>query len=136
MRKICVKILTCLLIALCLISTVSACIPVKATTVAPYSYYVEHFSFKGSCGVSKNVTGMWMDVKVKATASNNNNETITLDMYIVNRKVTKTEVFLSDGQYHTFKNVYLGLSGGSSVHFGFTGANPEITITVDMEIGS
>ena len=43
---------------------------------------------------------------------------------------------LSDGQTHTYKNIYLGLRGGSSVLFKFTGANPEITIYTNVKIVS
>ena len=136
MKKTCIRLLTCMFIALCLISTVSMCIPVKATAIEPYSYYAPSFSFKGTCSISKNVTGMWMDVTVKATASNNNNETIKLEIYITNRNTTKTYTFLSDGKDHTYKGIYLGLSGGSNVLFVFTGANPEITINANMVITS
>lgn len=136
MKKTCIRLLTCMFIALCLISTVSMCIPVKAAAIEPYSYYAPSFSFKGTRSISKNVTGMWMDVTVKATASNNNNETIKLEIYITNRNTTKTYTFLSDGQDHTYKGIYLGLSGGSDVLFVFTGANPEITINVNMTVTS
>lgn len=136
MKKTCIRLLTCMFIALCLISSVSMCIPVKAASVEPYSYYAPSFSFKGSTGISKQVSGMWMDVTVNATASNNNNETITLEIRVENRNATKTYTFLSDGQDHTYKGIYLGLSGGSSVYFSFRGANPEITINVKMIVTS
>lgn len=131
MKKFLIKILACILIALTAISAVSMCIPVNASTL---SYYVENFSFKGTCSIGRNCTGMFMDVKVKATASNNNNETITLQMQVINTNKVHTRTFLSDGQYHEYKNIYLGLSGGSSVLFVLTGANPEITITTEMII--
>ena len=133
MKRIYSKILTCMLIALLAISTMSMCIPVKASTL---TYDEFNFSFKDGCTVSRNVTGMFMDVRVKATANNNNNETITLKILLENRDVLKTYTFLSDGQYHTYNNIFLGFSGGSSVAFTFVGANPEITINVYMEIGS
>ena len=137
MQRICIKILTCMVIALCLITTISSCMPVKASSgVEPYSYYVENFSFTGSCGISKQVSGTFMKVRVRATASNNNNETITLKVNITNRNTSKSYTFLSDGQYHTYSNIYLGLSGGSDVYFGFTGANPAIRINVDMIVES
>ena len=136
MKKTCIRLLTCMFIALCLISSVSMCIPVKAASVEPYSYYAPSFSFKGTRSISKNVTGMWMDVTVNATASNNNNETIKLEIYITNRNTTKTYTFLSDGQNHEYKGIYLGLSGGSDVRFAFTGANPEITINMNLTITS
>lgn len=136
MKNVCIKVLTCILISLCLVTIVSACMPVKAAEIEPYSYYIQSFSFKGTCTIAKNVSGMWMDVKVKATANNNNNETITLEVYIENRDTRKKYTFLSDGQEHAFKGIYLGLSGGSSVGFSFTGANPAITINVDMTVTS
>lgn len=136
MKKTCMKLLVCMLIALCAVSTVSMAIPVKAASIAPYSYYEQNFSFKGGCTISRDCSGMFMNVTVRATASNNNNETITLEVYVENRKASKYYTFYSDGQNHTFKNIYLGLSGGSSVAYIFTGANPEITINVYMEIES
>lgn len=136
MKKICIKILTCILISLCAISAVSMCIPVNAVAIEPYSLYEQSFSFKGTCTVSRQCSGMFAKVKVKATASNNNNETITLQIRVNNTNKTHTHVFYSDGQYHEYKNIYLGLSGGSDVGCVFTGANPEITISVDMTITS
>ena len=134
MKKICIKFLACILIVLCAISTVSMCMPVNAAGISPYSYYTQSFSFTGGCSFGRQCSGMFMDVKVKATANNNNNETITLKIDVVNTQKTHTKVFLSDGEYHEYKNIYLGLSGGSNVGFIFTGANPEITINVDMTI--
>lgn len=137
MKKIFLKILTTILITLCIISTMSMYIPVKANSdVSLMTYEDYNFSFKGSCTMARNCTGMFLDVRVKATASNNNNETIKLDVYINNRGVTKSYTFLSDGQYHEFKNIFLGFSGGSSVAFTFTGANPEITIYTYMDVTS
>lgn len=137
MKKFYSKILVCVLIALCTISIISMSNPVKASSkISPMTYEDYNFSFKGSCSMARNCTGMFLDIRVKATASNNNNETITLDVYIVNRGVTKSYTFLSDGQYHTFKNIYLGLSGGSPILFTFTGANPEITIYTYMDVTS
>lgn len=137
MKRISMKILACIIIALCSISTVSMCIPVNASMgIEPYSYYEQSFSFRGTCNVARQVSGTFMDVKVKATASNNNNETITLSIYITKRNVTKTYTFYSDGQYHTYKNIYLGLSGGSNVSFTFKGANPAITIYTYMDVTS
>ena len=137
MKKIYSKMFVCMLITLLALSTISMCIPVKASSgISPFTYDEYNFSFKGRSTISRGCTGMWLDVRVKATASNNNNETITLDMYIANRNVTKSVTFLSDGQYHTYKGIYLGLSGGSDVGFTFTGANPAITINMYLEIGS
>lgn len=137
MKKTCMKLLVCMMIALCAVSMVSSCVPVKAASnIAPYSYYVQDFSFKGGCTIAKDCSGMFMNVTVRATASNNNNETITLQVYVENRNTTKSYTFYSDGQNHSFKNIYLGLSGGSGVGFTFRGANPEITINVHMEIES
>lgn len=134
MKKICIKILACLFIALSAISMVSMYMPVNASSIEPYSYYTQTFSFKGTCSIGRNCTGMFMDVKVKATASNNNNETITLQVQVQNTGKVHTYTFLSDNQYHEYKNIYLGLSGGSNVGYVFTGANPEITINVEMII--
>ena len=137
MKKIHLKMLTCLLISLCIVSTISMCMPVNANSeISPMTYEDYNFSFKGSCNIARNCTGMFLDIRVKATASNNNNETITLNVFINNRDVTKTYTFLSDGQYHEFKNIFLGLSGGSPVRFTFTGANPEITIYTYMDVTS
>lgn len=134
MKKFLIKILACMLLALTAVSTVSMCMPVSAVGVAPYTYYKENFSFKGTCSFGKNCTGMFMDVKVKATASNNNNETITLQVLVSNTSKTHVYTFYSDGEYHEYKNIFLGFSGGSNVGFALTGANPEITLTVDMII--
>lgn len=136
MKKIFIKILTCILISLCAISSVSMFIPVNASGIEPYSYYDNSFSFKGTCSISKQCSGLFASVKVKATASNNNNETITLQIHVNNTGKTQTHVFYSDGQYHEYKNIYLGLSGGSGITCVFTGANPEITINTQMIITS
>lgn len=137
MKKFLIKSLVSLLIALCLISTISMCMPVKASYgISPLSYYEHGFSFKGRCVVADNCTGIFLDVKVKGTASNNNNETITLQVYVEKTGKTHTYTFLTDNKDHTYKNIYLGLAGGSSVRFTFTGANPDITINMHMEIGS
>lgn len=136
MKKTCIKVLACMIIALCAISTLSMYMPVNAAGIEPYSYYDNTFSFKGTCAIPKQCSGMFATVKVKATASNNNNETITLQIRVNNINKTHTHVFYSDGQYHEYKNIYLGLSGGSDVTCVFTGANPEITITTQLIITS
>lgn len=136
MKKICGKILACIVLALLAVTTVSSYVPVDASSTSLLTYAEYNISFKGRRTVAHDVTGMFMDVKVKATASNNNNETITMNVYIVDRNTTKSYTFLSDGQDHTYKNIYLGLSGGSSVRFEFIGANPEITINTTLTIGS
>lgn len=137
MKKIYAKMLTCMMIALLVFSMVSMFMPVKASVgTSPLTYDESNFSFKGGCHIARGVTGTFMDVRVRGTAANNNNETITLEMYIVSRNIIKTVTFLTDGQYHTYKNIYLGLSGGSDVRFTFRAANPEITINMYMEIGS
>lgn len=41
-------------------------------------YEKNNFSFKGTCYISYYCTGMFLDVSVSATASNNNNETMYL----------------------------------------------------------
>lgn len=137
MRKIYAKMLTCMMIALLVFSMVSMFIPVKASEgISPLTYDESNFSFKGGCHISRGVTGTFMDIRVRGTAANNNNETITLEMLIISRNTIKTVTFLTDGQYHTYKNIYLGLSGGSDVRFTFKAANPEITINMYLEIGS
>ena len=137
MKNILVKMLVCVLIALCLITTISICIPVKASSgISPLTYFEHNFSFKGQCNVADNCTGMFLDVKVNGHATNNNNETITLKVYVSQTGKTHTYTFLTDTGDHTYKNIYLGLAGGSSVRFTFIGANPEITINMHMEIGS
>lgn len=137
MRKLFSKILVCALIALCAISSASMFLPVQANSeISPCSYDNLNFSYAGRCNVSRDCTGMFLDVTVKATASNNNNETITLDVFVVNTGKTHSYTFLSDGQNHTYKNIFLGFSGGSNVAFTFTGANPAITIYQNLEITS
>ena len=130
MKKILTRVFVCVIVALCAVSTMSMCMPVKASTddgIMPYSVG-SNFSFTGSCSISRNVTGMWLNALVRATASNNNNETITLEIFVVNTGKTHTYTFLSDGQDHKYSGIYLGLSGGSNVRFTFRGANPAITI--------
>lgn len=140
MKKLLSKILVCALLALIAVSTVSMYIPVSAAApvspVSPMSFDRLNFSFKGTCHISRNMDGMFMDVTVRGTAANNNNETIFLDIFITNRGVTKSYTFLTDGQDHTYRNLYLGLSGGSNVIFTFTGANPEIDINMHLEMAS
>ncbi len=137
MKKICNKILSCAILALLILSTFSMFVPVRAAVidspVSPASYEQYNFSFKGTYGLASDFYGMFMDVTVRGTAANNNNETITLDVFINNRNVTKSYTFLTDGQNHVFKNIYLGLSGGSNVHFKFTGANPNVEIYMFMD---
>lgn len=137
MKKISFKVLISVLIMLCAISTISMCIPVKASYgIEPYTYETPHFSFKGTRTLSYDCTGMFLDVTCNSTASNNNNETITLKVHVTNTGKTHTYTFLSDGQDHTYKNIFLGLKGGSNVGFTFTGANPEITIYMNLKIVS
>lgn len=139
MNKVLTKVLVCIVIALSAISSISMCMPVKAATddgIMPYSADAYNFSFKGSTSIASNVSGIYMDIKVRATASNNNNETITVSIYVTNTGKTKSYTFLSDGQDHIYKNIYLGLSGGSNVRFTFTGANPAITIYQYFQYGA
>ncbi|MCI8397673.1 MAG: hypothetical protein HFJ52_08785 [Clostridia bacterium] len=137
MAKIFTKVLICMLVVLCVITIMSFGRPVKASIgMSPYTCEGTSFTFKGTFRKSYNCTGMFLDVTCKATASNNNNETITLSVFVNNTGKTHTYTFLSDGQPHTLKNVFLGLSGGSNVGFTFTGANPEITIYTSMDIMS
>lgn len=137
MKKIYTKIITCMIIALLAVSTMSMFTPVKAGIgVSPLTYADYTFSFKGACNVSRGCEGTWLDIRVRGTAANNNNETITLKVFVTNRNVEKSYTFLTDGKYHEFKGIFLGLSGGSDVRFTFIGANPEITINMYMEIGS
>lgn len=140
MKKIFSKILVCALLALLAISTVSMYIPVSAAApispVSPASFDYYTFSFTGSCGISRNMAGMFMDVTVRGTADNNNNETIFLDVVIKNTGKTHSYTFLTDGQNHTYRNLFLGLSGGSNAYFKFRGANPEIKINMYLEVAS
>lgn len=137
MKKTLAKTLVSALIALCLITTISMCMPVKASSeISPYSYFEHNFSFTGQCNVARNCTGMFMDVRVNGHATNNNNETITLKIYVSQTGKTHTYTFLTDTGDHTYKNIYLGLAGGSSVAFTFTGANPAIKINMYMDITS
>lgn len=137
MNKVFTRILVCMLISLCFMTSIAIYLPVKANTeISALSYEDTNFSFKGSCNLSYQCSGTFLNVSVNATASNNNNETITMEVLIVNRKVTKTYTFYSDGQTHQFKNIFLGFSGGSNVSFRFIGANPEITINVNFNLVS
>lgn len=135
MNKILTKILVCILISLCFITSFAIYSPVKASTeISALSYEEQDFSFKGSCKFSYQCSTMFLNVSVNATASNNNNETITMEVSILKRNVTKTYTFYSDGQTHQYKNIFLGFSGGSDVRFKFTGANPEITIYTHLSL--
>lgn len=137
MKKICTKIVFAILIALIAVSTASLFMPVKASSdIMPYSYFQNGFSFKGTTNFVRSYEGRFLDIKVKATASNNNNETITLTVYIDETRNTKSYTFYSDGQYHTYRTIGIGLAGGSSVRFTLTGANPAITINTTMETSS
>lgn len=114
MNKVLTKVLVCIVIALSAISSISMCMPVKAVTddgIMPYSIGEHNFSFKGSCVISRNVTGKYMDIKVRSTASNNNNETITVSITVTNTGNTTSYTFLSDGKDHIYRNIYLGSSG-------------------------
>ena len=132
MKKTLTKILVCVLLALIALSTVSMYIPVSAASIQPYSYYNNTFSFKGSCVISRGFDGSFLDIKVRGTAANNNNETVTMKVLIEGRNVTKTYTFLTDGKDHEYKNIFLGFSG-SGVAFNFVAANPEITLTLTLE---
>ncbi|MCI8485686.1 MAG: hypothetical protein HFJ20_00880 [Clostridia bacterium] len=137
MKKIFVKMLICTIIILCACYSFSLYIPVSANEgISTLSYENTSFSFKGTRTLSYQCSGMFLNVSVRGTASNNNNETITLKVFIANRNVTKTYTFYTDGQTHEFKNIYLGLAGGSSVAFTFIGANPEITINMQFSLVS
>ena len=114
MNKVLTKVLVCIVIALSAISSISMCMPVKAATddgIMPLSADVINVSFKGSCVISRDVTGSYMDIKVRATASNNNNETITISVIVANTGRTTSYTFLSDGKDHIYRNIYLGSSG-------------------------
>lgn len=137
MKKTFTKILVCMLITLFACYSFSLYSPVSANEgISTLSYENTSFSFKGTRTLSYQCSGMFLDVSVNATASNNNNETITLKVFIANRNTTKTYTFYSDGQTHEFKNIFLGFSGGSNVAFTFTGANPEITINTHFSLVS
>lgn len=132
MKKICTKILLSVLVVLCITSTASLYMPVKAAGddgIMPMSGYEDAFTFKGSCGISRAFDYTRLKVTVNGYANNNNNETITLKMYIASRNTTVTKTFLTDQKDHIYSNISLG-SNGSDVLFTFTGANPEITINM------
>lgn len=134
MKKICTKILLSVLVAMCIISAASLYMPVKATSddgIMPLSLYENAFSFKGSYGISKAFSGTKLNIQVQGRASNNNNETITLKIYIASKNTTVTKVFLTDGNYHNYNGISLG-NNGSDTTFTFTGANPAITINMYM----
>ena len=71
-----------------------------------------------------------------ATADNGNSERVTLEVYVINTNKTKTYTFYTDGLTQVFNNIYLGLSGGSSVAFRFRADNPNVTINVNMSAES
>lgn len=130
MKKICIKILTCVLLALVLISTASMYMPVNASTESAYE---NEFAFNGNGYViTKGFSGTRLDIKVVGIASNNNNEYVTIEVFINNRATTEYLHFYTDGQFHTFNNISLG-SSGSPVRFTLYGANPDITISVHLE---
>lgn len=132
MKKILIKVFACAMLSLVMISTISMYMPVSASSIEPYSYYNNTFSFKGQINIARGFDGSFLDIKVRGTASNNNNETVTLNVYIAGRNVTKTYTFLTDGQDHEYKNIFIGWSG-SDVRFNFVGANPAITLTLTLE---
>lgn len=137
MKKVFTKVLVSILVVLCAFYSFSLYTPVSASEkVSTLSYEETSFSFKGTCTLSYQCSGMFLNVAVRATASNNNNETIKLEVYIKNTNAVKTYTFYSDGQTHEFKNIFLGLQGGSNVGFRFTGANPEITINTNFSLRS
>lgn len=132
MRQICTKILLSALVAMCIISTISLCMPVKAASdneIMPLSGYENTFTFKGSYGISRAYDQTKLRVTVNGYANNNNNETITLRIHIAKTNATITRTFLTDQNDHTYSNISLG-SGGSDVGYTFTGANPAITINM------
>lgn len=132
MKKICTKILLSVLVVLCITSTASLYIPVKAAGddgISPQSTYKDAFNFKGSCGISRAFDKTKLKVEVNGHAANENNETITLKIYIASRNTTVTKTFLTDQNSHIYDNISLG-DNGSDVGFTFTGANPEITINM------
>lgn len=137
MRKICTKIMLCILVALCTISTVSMCMPVKASDdgIMPLSAYEEAFSFKGGAVLSKAFQASKFYMKLQGTANNNNNETVYVDIYIQSTNITKHVTFYTDGAYHRYGNYNVG-SSGSNVTFTFTAANPEIRLNMYFEAGN
>ena len=134
MKKICTKIMLCILVALCAISTISMCMPVKASDegIMPLSAYEDAFSFKGSYGISRNFQASKFYVILQGTANNDNNETVYVDIYIQSTNITKHVTFYTDGAYHRYGNYYVG-SSGSNVSFTFTAANPEIRLNMYFE---
>ena len=136
MRKFYSKILACILIALMMVSTIAMSTPVKASTASPLSYYEMSFSFKDSCSIGRSFDKIFLDVRLMATADNGNSERVTLEVYVINTNKTKTYTFYTDGLTQVFNNIYLGLSGGSSVAFRFRADNPNVTINVNMSAES
>lgn len=135
MKRVFIKGLACILLALSVISTISMIMPVSAASIEPYSYYENTFSFKGSCNIARSFDGAFLSFKVKGTAANNNNETVHLKVFIEGSGATKNYTFLTDGQYHQYNNIFLGFKG-SGVVFNFNGQNPDITLTLTLEAGN
>lgn len=135
MKKIYSKILACMLIALLAVSTISMVNPVKASTASTLSYYEMGFSFTGGTSVARGFDGTFLTIRLMATADNGRSERVTLEVYVNKTKKTHTYTFETDGLTYEFRNIYLGLQGGSDVLFSFT-TNSSATINMNMEMGS
>ncbi len=137
MRKFKMKLLACMLIALCAMSPLSMYMPVNAAgLVEPYIAENPVFTFTGKASVAYHCDGMWLTVKLRALAANDNNETVTFEIDVLKTGATKTYTFYTSGEEYKYENIFLGFDGGSDVWFNFTGANPEIKIAVTMDITS
>lgn len=136
MKKIYSKILACMLIALLAISTISMVMPVKASTASTLSYYEMGFSFTGGTSVARGFDGTFLTIRLMATADNGRSERVTLNVFVTNTGKTHTYTFETDGLTYEFKNIYLGLQGGSSVRFAFSADNKDVKINMNMVTGS
>lgn len=135
MKKIYSKILACMLIALLAVSAISMVNPVKASTASTLAYYEMSFSFTGGTSVARGFDGTFLTIRLMATADNGRSEKVTLEVYVNKTKKTHTYTFETDGLTYEFRNIYLGLQGGSDVLFSFT-TNSSATINMNMETGS
>lgn len=132
MKRFYSKILACMLITLMMVSAISICTPVKASTSSTLAYYEMIIPFQDGCTVARGFDGIFLKVRLMATASNGNSEKVTLEVRVNATNKIHTYTFYTDGLTYEFKNIYLGLSGGSDVGFGFKAENPNVTITVNM----
>ena len=140
MKKFHNKFLISLLIAFCVISSLSLCIPVRAeselgTSEAVRSSVNTTFTFYHTCTLSYGVSGYFMNVQVVGFSSNTN-APVTLEIFINNLNVTITRTFYTNAQYYNYNNIFLGFSGGSAVAFRFTAADPLLQVSVNLQFTS